>query len=40
LRDELIRDTVREMSRLSKRERRLMLGIMRQFSDQKSVPRS
>jgi transcriptional regulator with XRE-family HTH domain len=31
LRDETIRDTVREMSRLSKRERRLVLGIVRQF---------
>jgi hypothetical protein len=31
LRDEAIRDTVREMSRLSKRERRLVLGIVRQF---------
>jgi hypothetical protein len=31
LRDEPIRDTVREMSRLSKRERRLVLGIVRQF---------
>jgi hypothetical protein len=31
LRDEAVRDTVREMSRLSKRERRLVLGIVRQF---------
>jgi hypothetical protein len=31
LRDESIRDTVREMSRLSKRERRLVLGIVQQF---------
>jgi hypothetical protein len=31
LRDEAIRDTVREMSRLSVRERRLVLGIVRQF---------
>jgi transcriptional regulator with XRE-family HTH domain len=31
LRDEAIRDTVRGMSRLSKRERRLVLGIVRQF---------
>ena len=31
LKDETIRDTVREMSRLSKRERRLVLGIVRQF---------
>ena len=34
LRDETIRDTVREMSRLSGRERRLVLGIVRQFGDQ------
>ena len=33
LRDETIRDTVREMSRLSKRERRLVLGIVRQFEN-------
>jgi hypothetical protein len=32
LKDESIRDTVREMSRLSKRERRLVLGIVRQFA--------
>ena len=31
LKDETIRETVREMSRLSKRERRLVLGIVRQF---------
>jgi hypothetical protein len=31
LRDEAVRDTVREMSRLSKRERRLVQGIVRQF---------
>ena len=31
LKDETIRDTIREMSRLSKRERRLVLGIVRQF---------
>ena len=31
LRDETIRDTVREMSRRSARERRLVLGIVRQF---------
>ena len=34
LRDETIRDTVREMSRLSKRERRLVHGIVRQFGNQ------
>jgi len=32
LRDETIRDRVREMSRLSKRERRLVLRIVRQFA--------
>jgi transcriptional regulator with XRE-family HTH domain len=31
LKDEAIRETVREMSRLSRRERRLVLGIVRQF---------
>jgi hypothetical protein len=38
LRDENIRDTVREMSRLSKRERRLVLGIVRQFSGSDEAP--
>jgi hypothetical protein len=33
LRDEAIRETVREMSRLSRRERRLVLGIVRQFGE-------
>jgi transcriptional regulator with XRE-family HTH domain len=33
LRDETIRDTVRELSRLPKRERRMVLGIVRQFGD-------
>ena len=33
LRDEAIRDTAREMSRLSVRERRLVLGIVRQFGE-------
>src|SRR5215203_303101 len=33
LRDEAIRETVREMSRLSARERRLLLGIVRQFGE-------
>jgi hypothetical protein len=32
LRDESIRDTVRAMSRLSVRERQLVLGIVRQFN--------
>jgi hypothetical protein len=36
LRDEDVRDTVREMSRLSKRERRLVLGIVRQFGSSSS----
>jgi transcriptional regulator with XRE-family HTH domain len=31
LRDEDVRDTVRAMSRMSKRERRLVMGIVRQF---------
>jgi hypothetical protein len=31
LRDEAIRETVRQMSRMSKREKRLVLGIVRQF---------
>jgi hypothetical protein len=34
LRDETIRDTVREMSRMSARERRLVLRIVRQFGEQ------
>ena len=33
LRDETIRDTVREISRLSERERRLVLGIVRQIEN-------
>jgi transcriptional regulator with XRE-family HTH domain len=33
LRDEAIRETVLEMSRLSRRERRLVLGIVRQFGE-------
>ena len=37
LRDETIRDTVREMSRLSRRERRLVLGIVRQFGDREAA---
>jgi hypothetical protein len=31
LRDEAVRDAVREISRLSERERHLVLGIVRQF---------
>ena len=38
LRDEAIRDTVRAMSRLSKRERRLVLGIVRQFENPGEPP--
>ena len=34
LRDETVRDVVREISRLSEKERRLVLGIVRQFGDQ------
>jgi transcriptional regulator with XRE-family HTH domain len=33
LRDETVREAVREISRLPERERRLMLGIVRQFGD-------
>jgi transcriptional regulator with XRE-family HTH domain len=35
LRDETIREPVREMSRLSRRERQLVLGMVRQFGGQK-----
>jgi transcriptional regulator with XRE-family HTH domain len=38
LRDETIRDAVRAMSRLSKRERRLVLGIVRQFGNTGELP--
>jgi transcriptional regulator with XRE-family HTH domain len=38
LRDEDIRDITRESSRLPDRERRLVLGIVRQFRDQKAAP--
>ena len=34
LRDEDVRDTVRAMSRMSKREKRLVLGIVRQFGEE------
>jgi hypothetical protein len=37
LRDEAVRDAVREISRLSERERRLVLGIVRQFRDKKAA---
>jgi hypothetical protein len=35
LRDETVREAAREMSRLPKRERQLVLGIVRQFGDQR-----
>jgi transcriptional regulator with XRE-family HTH domain len=39
LRDADVRDITRESSRLSDRERRLVLGIVRQFGNQKAAPR-
>src|SRR5215204_1577466 len=38
LRDEDVRDITRESSRLPDGERRLVLGIVRQFTDQKAPP--
>jgi transcriptional regulator with XRE-family HTH domain len=38
LRDEDVRVITRESSRLPDRERRLVLGIVRQFGDQKAMP--
>jgi hypothetical protein len=38
LRDEDVRDITRESSLLPGRERRLVLGIVRQVRDQKAVP--
>jgi hypothetical protein len=38
LRDGVVRDAIRELSRLSERERRLVLGIVRQFGEQQEVP--
>jgi hypothetical protein len=38
LRDEDVRDITRESSRLPDRERQLVLGIVRQFRDQKTAP--
>jgi transcriptional regulator with XRE-family HTH domain len=38
LRDEDVRDITRESSRLPDREKRLVLGIVRQFRDQKTAP--
>jgi hypothetical protein len=38
LRDEDVRDITRESSRLPERERRLVLGIVRQLRDQKEAP--
>jgi transcriptional regulator with XRE-family HTH domain len=40
LRDEVVRDITRESSRLRDGERRLVLGIVRQFRDQKTAPSS
>ena len=40
LRDEDVRDITRESSRLADRERQLVLGIVRQFGDQKAAPSS
>ena len=40
LRDDAVREAIREISRLSERERRLVLGIVRQFRDQKAAPSS
>jgi hypothetical protein len=38
LRNEDVRDITRESSQLPGRERRLVLGIVRQFRDQKAAP--
>jgi len=38
LQDEDVRDITRESSRLPDRERRLVLGIVRQFRNQKESP--
>ena len=38
LRDRDVRDITRESSRLPDRERQLVLGIVRQFRDQKAAP--
>jgi hypothetical protein len=38
LRDEDVRDITRESSRLPDGDRQLVLGIVRQFRDQKAVP--
>jgi hypothetical protein len=38
LRDETIRDTVREIYRLPERERRVVLGIVRQFGNTGELP--
>jgi hypothetical protein len=38
LRDEDVRDITRESSRLPDGERRLVLGIVRQFRDQRAAP--
>ena len=39
LRDETVREATREISRLPERERRLVLGIVRQFGDQEATGR-
>jgi transcriptional regulator with XRE-family HTH domain len=38
LRDEVVRDIARESAPLPDRERRIVLGIVRQFRDQKAPP--
>jgi hypothetical protein len=38
LRDEDVRDIIRESSRLPDQERQLVLGIVRQFREQKAAP--
>jgi hypothetical protein len=40
LRDGTVREVVLEISRLPKRERRLVLGIVRQFEGQEAAPTS
>jgi len=38
LQDETVREAIREISHLSEQERRLVLGIVRQFGDQRAMP--
>jgi hypothetical protein len=40
LRDGAVREAVREISRLPERERRLVLGIVRQYEGQEAAPTS